>query len=195
MAFDDLENIDFTGETRVRMQKLFATDPASVCQVAEDLLQNGPEGVAKAAQKTILSSVGAAMDGVVQSVAGELNYGKVLQLKIGDYTLNFTAKVDLANQFLDLMEGGKIVTPEGIDVNKMKQILKNLDPTTFTKGITKNFNRDKITMIMGSIKDAAFDAKQKLTTSLAGFSQNGALNAKKMISLQGLCNAAATGDT
>lgn len=193
MAFETLENTDLTGEVRVRINDLFATDAVSVCELADDLIQNGPEGVAKAAQRQILGAVGSTISAFTQAAAKELEYSKTLQLEIGGYTTNINLKIDLGRQFLELMEGGKILTPEGIDPTKLKNILNNLDPSTLASGVTKNFNKEKIKHVMGNIQDTAFEAKQKLTTSLSTFTNGGAFNAQKMISLQGLCTAAAVG--
>jgi hypothetical protein len=193
MAFETLENTDLTGEVRVRINDLFATDAVSICELADDLIQNGPEGVAKAAQKQIYSAVGSTIQSFTQAAAKELEYSKTLQLEVGGFTTNINLKIDLGKQFLELMEGGKVITPEGIDPTKLKNVLSNLNPATLASGITDNFSKDKIRMLMGNIQDTAFAAKQNLTSSLAAFSNNGAANTKKMISLQGLCNAAAVG--
>lgn len=193
MAFEDLENIDYTGEVRVRIEDLFATDAVSLCNLADDLLQNGPEGVAKAGQKRILGAVGNTISAMAQAAAKEFAYSETLTLEIGGYTTNINLRINYAQEILDLMEGGKIITPEGIDVAKLKNVLSNLDPSTLASGITKNFNRDKIKNVMGTVTDAAFDAKQKLTSSFSAFTNNGGQNAKKMISLQGVCTLAAVG--
>jgi hypothetical protein len=188
-----IDNVDFTGEVRAQAENLFRTDPAALCQVGVDILEEGFENVAKNAAKQLEVAITSTVNATIQGLANELDFSKRFNVCIGDFQLNLTARIALGQTVLDAMGGGKIPNEGNLDTAKLKGVLSSLNPANMGSAVKKLALKDKIKTVTDTIGESFLEGKQQLAEAGKNFSANGLNNAKKFASLQGVCDSVAVG--
>lgn len=191
---DPFDATDFDGEVRRGIEDVFTTNPIALCRLLGDTFDPkiGISGVAKAGKRKLADSLNNAVNNVILNLANQLQWTQTFELEVGCYTANFTLNINEGKRFIDLMEGGNLITPDGVDLQKVKGIMSNISPDNMVNEVKRTVSKEKIKALVDNTKESIFSIKQDVVKATKTFSPSGIKNLHKMISVQGLCQAAVT---